>query len=142
MKILVPVDGSDNALRAVRHVLDTRHWYATPVAVHLLNVQQPIASGAVKMFISREQLHQYYEEEGGKALQNARDLVHAAGGCECHARVGIGEVAATIAQFASSEQCDLIVMGTRGMGAMGNVVLGSVATKVIHLAKVPVQLIH
>jgi nucleotide-binding universal stress UspA family protein len=141
MKILVPIDGSENALRAVRHVLDKRHWYATPVAVHLLNVQLPVASGAVKMFISKDQLQEYYEEEGKAALQTAKDLVQAAG-LECHARVGIGDVASTITSFASSEGCDLIVMGTRGMGAVGNMVLGSVAAKVIHLAKVPVQLVH
>jgi nucleotide-binding universal stress UspA family protein len=141
VKILIPSDGSDNALRAVQHVLDTRQWYATPVTVQLLNVQAPIASGAVKMFISREQLQEYYEDEGMQALQRARDAVRAAG-LECHARVGIGEVAATIASFASSEHCDLIVMGTRGMGAIGNMMLGSVAIKVIHLAKVPVQLVR
>ena len=140
MKILIPVDGSENALRAVRHVLDTRDWYSTPVAVHLLNVQPPVASGAVKMFISKDQLQEYYEEEGQAALQVARDLVRAAG-LECHARVGVGDVASTIAGFAKSEGCDLIVMGTRGMGAVGNIVLGSVATKVIHLSPVPVQLV-
>jgi nucleotide-binding universal stress UspA family protein len=141
MKILIPVDGSDNALRAVRHVLDTRDWYKTPVAAHLLNVQLPVASGAVKMFISRDQLHDYYEEEGQAALKAARDLVRAAG-LECHARIGVGDVAATVAGFAADEHCDLIVMGTRGMGALGNMVLGSVATKVIHLAPVPVQLVR
>ena len=137
MKILIPVDGSDNALRAVRHVLDTRHWYSTPIDVHLLNVQPPVASGAVKMFISKDQLQEYYEEEGQAALTKA---VRGAG-LECHARVGIGDVAATIAGFAKSEGYDLIVMGTRGMGAVGNMVLGSVATKVIHLSPVPVQLV-
>jgi nucleotide-binding universal stress UspA family protein len=141
MKILIPVDGSDNALRAVKHVLDTRDWYRTPVSVHLLNVQLPVASGAVKMFISKDQLTEYYEEEGQAALQAARDLVQAAG-LECHARVGVGDIAATVSGFASDERCDLIVMGTRGMGALGNVVLGSVATKVIHLAPVPVQLVR
>jgi nucleotide-binding universal stress UspA family protein len=141
MKILIPVDGSENALRAVRHVLDTRDWYRTPVAAHLLNVQPPVASGAVKMFISKDQLQEYYEEEGQQALQRARHLVQAAE-LDCHARVGIGEVAATIASFASSEGCDLIVMGTRGLGAIGNIMLGSVAAKVIHLAKVPVQLVR
>jgi nucleotide-binding universal stress UspA family protein len=141
MKILIPVDGSENALRAVRHVIDTRHWYATPVQVHLLNVQPPVASGAVKMFISRDQLQDYYEEEGQKALKAARDLVQTAG-LECHARVGVGDAAGTLTGFAGSEQCDLIVMGTRGMGAIGNMMLGSVATKVIHLAPVPVQLVR
>lgn len=141
MRILVPVDGSDNALRAVRHVLDTRDWYRTAVEVHLLNVQPAIASGAVKMFISKDQLRDYYDEEGQAALKAARELVQAAG-LECHARVGVGDAPATIADFARDAQCDLIVMGTRGMGALANVVLGSVATKVIHLASVPVQLVR
>jgi nucleotide-binding universal stress UspA family protein len=35
----------------------------------------------------------------------------------------------------------MIVMGTRGQGAVGNLLLGSVATKVIHLSKVPVTLV-
>ena len=50
MKILVPIDGSQNALRALRHVLDNRAWYSEPLEVHLLNVQLPVASGGVKMF--------------------------------------------------------------------------------------------
>jgi nucleotide-binding universal stress UspA family protein len=37
--------------------------------------------------------------------------------------------------------CDGIVMGTRGMSAVGNLVMGSVATKVIHLTKLPVTLV-
>ena len=142
MKILIPVDGSDNALRAVRHVLATRDWYATPVVVQLLNVQPPVASGAVKMFISKEQLQEYYEDEGQAALKAARELVQAAAGVECHARVGVGDVASTVASVAAAEHCDLVVMGTRGMGAIANMVLGSVATKVIHLSPVPVQLVR
>ena len=142
MKILIPVDGSDNALRAVRHVLATRAWYATPVVVQLLNVQPPVASGAVKMFISKEQLQEYYEDEGQAALKAARELVQAAAGVECHARVGVGDVASTVASVAAAEHCDLVVMGTRGMGAIANMVLGSVATKVIHLSPVPVQLVR
>lgn len=47
-----------------------------------------------------------------------------------------------IAEFASENACDEIIMGTRGMGAVGNLVLGSVATKVVHLATVPVTLVR
>jgi nucleotide-binding universal stress UspA family protein len=141
MKILIPVDGSDNALRAVQHVLDRRDWYRTPVAVYLLNVQAPVASGGVKMFISKDDLRDYYEEQGQSALKAAQDLVRAAG-LDCHARVGIGDAPATIVDFAAETQCDLIVMGTRGMGAFANMVLGSVATRVIHLSSVPVLLVR
>jgi len=140
MKVLIPIDGSENALRAVAQVLDHLDWYREQPEVHLLNVQLPVASGAVKMFISSDQLRDYYDEEGEKALNVARDAVKAAG-VPCHARVAVGDVAATVAQYARDNGCAMIVMGTRGMGALGNVLLGSVATKVIHLAPQPVLLV-
>ncbi|HEX9841299.1 MAG TPA: universal stress protein, partial [bacterium] len=127
MKILVPIDGSQNALRALRHVLDNRAWYSEPLEVHLLNVQLPVASGGVKMFISQDQLNEFYEEQGQAALKPARDLVQAAE-LACHVRVGVGDTAAMIAGYARDEGCAFIVMGTRGLGAIANMLLGSVAT--------------
>ena len=53
----------------------------------------------------------------------------------------IGDVPKVLANYAEENGCDGIVMGTRGMGAIGNLVLGSIATKVIHLTKVPVTLV-
>lgn len=46
-----------------------------------------------------------------------------------------------IARAARRLKCESIVMGTRGMGTIGNLFLGSVATRVIHLARIPVTLI-
>jgi nucleotide-binding universal stress UspA family protein len=43
---------------------------------------------------------------------------------------------------ATQSGSDLIFMGTRGMTALSNMVLGSVATRVLHLAHIPVVLIH
>ena len=140
MKILIPFDGSDNALRAVGQVLQHLDWYREQPEIHLLNVQLPVASGAVKMFISADQLRDYYDDEGEKALNAARDAVKAAG-VSFHARVAVGDIAATVAQYARDNGCAMIVMGTRGMSALGNVLLGSVATKVIHLAAQPVLLV-
>lgn len=140
MKILVPFDGSDNALRALRQVIDRRDWYREPPELHVVNVQLPIASGAVKMFISADQLREYYEDEGEKALKRAREALQDSG-VPFHARVAVGDIAATLAGYATDQGCDLIAMGTRGMGALGNVLLGSVASKVIHLATQPVLLV-
>ena len=53
----------------------------------------------------------------------------------------IGEIAETITKDASDRHCDMIVMGTRGMGTIGSLLMGSVATKVVHLADVPVALV-
>ena len=141
MKILIPVDGSEQALRAVRHMLDKRDWFRDPIEIHLLNVQHPVASGAVKMFISQTQLRDYYEDEGRAALKAARELVQGAD-VAFHARVGVGDPARTIVQYATEHGCELIALSTRGMGAVGNALLGSVATKVVHQAHIPVLLIN
>ena len=140
MKILIPVDGSDNALRAVRHIVDHRSQFCEPIEVHLLNVQSPIASGSVKMFISRQQLNDYHRDEGMAALKEARAFVDRAG-LPFHHHIGVGEIAPTIADYAKEKNCQQIVMGTHGRGGLAGMLLGSVATKVIHLAEMPVLLV-
>ena len=140
MKILVPIDGSQNALRALRHVLANRGRYRGPLELQLINVQLPVASGGVKMFISQEQLTDFYQDEGEAALAAAREMARDAG-IPVHARVGVGDPAQTIAQFARDAGCEMVVMGTRGTGAVGSLILGSVATKLIHLTDLPVLLV-
>lgn len=59
----------------------------------------------------------------------------------CVPQVRIGSAAAAVIAPAAEHDCDVIVMGTRGMGAVGSLVMGSVAQKVVHLAPVPVTLV-
>lgn len=140
LKILLPVDGSENALRAVRHVIDHADWYRGPLELHLLNVQLPVASGAVKMFISQTQLNDFYRDEGHAALKDARAVLEAAKIAYQH-HIGVGELGATITDFAGQLGCALVIMGTHGRGALAGAVLGSVAAKVLHLSPVPVLLV-
>ncbi len=139
-KILLPVDGSENANRALRYVIDRADWYRDPLDLHLLNVQLPVASGAVKMFISKAQLNDYYRDEGHAALKNARAELDAANIAYQH-HIGVGDLGATIIAYAREIGCDLIVMGTHGRGAFAGALLGSVASKVVHQAPVPVLLV-
>jgi nucleotide-binding universal stress UspA family protein len=141
LKVLVPVDGSENALRALSHVVATKEWYREPLDVHVLNVQRRVASGAVRMFVSQDVLHDYYREEGEAALKGARAMLAGSDVPHHQCHVAVGDEAECIAQYARDEGCKLIVMGTRGLGRFGNLLLGSVATSVIHLAEVPVTLI-
>jgi len=140
MKILLPVDGSENSLRAVQHVIAMKEQYSDPIEVHLLNVQLPVASGAVKMFISQQQLNDFYRDEGVAALKDARALLDQAGVSYQH-HIGVGDLAGTIMAYAKDKQCRQIVIGTRGRGSFAGALLGSVATKVVHLADIPVLLI-
>lgn len=140
LKILLPVDGSECAMRAVRQVIAMRELVRGPIELHLLNVQLPVASGAVKMFISQQQLKDYYRDEGLAALKDARALLDQHGVSYQH-HIGVGDLAATIVEYAREKGCGQIVMGTHGRGKLAGAVLGSVAAKVIHLADVPVLLI-
>jgi nucleotide-binding universal stress UspA family protein len=140
LRVLLPVDGSDNALRAVRHVASRESICREPAEIHLLNVQPAVASGVVRMFLSQGELQGYYREEGEKALASAREEL-AKAGVAFSAEVRVGDLAETIVRCARDQRCGLIAMGTRGMGSVANLLLGSVATKVISLAEVPVLLI-
>jgi nucleotide-binding universal stress UspA family protein len=140
LKILLPVDGSECALHAVKHVIAMRDMLREPIEVHLLNVQLPVASGAVKMFISQQQLNDYYRDEGLAALKEARALLDQHGVSYQH-HIGVGDLAATIVDYASDKACRQIVMGTHGRGNLTGAVMGSVAAKVVHLSDVPILLV-
>jgi nucleotide-binding universal stress UspA family protein len=140
MRILIPVDGSENALRAVHHVLAARNLYREPIDLHLINVQRAVASGGVRMFISQAQLDDFYREQGEAALASARAVLDEAG-LPFHAHIAVGEEPESIARYAAEHACQLIVMGTRGMGSIANMLLGSVSARTIHLSPVPVLLV-
>lgn len=141
MKMLIPSDGSDAALRAVEHAINAAGLYSGGIEVHLLNVQLPILSGNVRFFINREKIEEYYREEGMAALKDAQAKLDAAG-ITCHTHVGVGNVAETILQYARKNGCDQICMTKSGMGALSRIFLGSVAAKLIHLSEIPVLLIN
>ena len=62
-------------------------------------------------------------------------------GLPVHAAMRVGNTGQSIADYATELSCDQIVMGTRGLGRIGSLVLGSVATQLVHLAEAPVTLV-
>jgi len=139
LKALVPVDASQFACRAVEHVV-TLIKGREPMEVHLLNVQVPIDALEVRSHLTGEEVAIWQRTRGVEALESAKAILDRAG-IPYAAHVLIGDVAQTIARFAKEHACDKIIMGTRGMGAIQNLIMGSVSTKVIHLSDVPVTLV-
>jgi len=139
-RILLPVDGSEAALRAVDHVLKKVGLYKDPAEIHLLNVQLALRKGVTE-FVSQQQLDNYHHDEGIKDLASARAKLDAAKvPYQFHIGVG-GEPAEVIAHYAQDKKCDQVVMGTRGLSSVAGILLGSVTIKVIHLVDVPVLLV-
>jgi nucleotide-binding universal stress UspA family protein len=140
-KILVAVDGSASSNRSVDHLLRQVGLLKEEAEIHLLNVQHQIPYGSrVSSVVGHDKIAQFHREEGMGALKTAMQKLDAAR-IKYHHHIGVGVEAEVICQYASEKGCDQIFMGTRGLGSVSNLLLGSVATKVIHLSPVPVLLV-
>lgn len=141
LKFLVPVDDSECAGRAVDHLIKKMGWSKDGVEIHLLNVQHPMPYGSrVSSVIGHDKINEYHHDEGMAALKTSMQKLDAAK-INYQFHIGVGDEAETIVKYAEEKGCDQISMGTRGMGSVSSLLLGSVATKAIHLAKVPVVLV-
>lgn len=140
IKLMIPVDGSDSSTRAVQYVAKLLPQFKESAELHILNVQHPIISGNVRHFISHEELDRYYRENADKAIQPAINVLQKAG-LHFSAHTALGDPAETIVQLAQEKGCDQIVMSPRGLGNVSGMLMGSVSTKVLHLAKMPVLLV-
>jgi nucleotide-binding universal stress UspA family protein len=137
MKMLFAVDGSERALAALDLLIARLHWFKDQPSITLVNVHPPIPYAGAAAWAGRETVHKYYEEESQKALKPAVDRLTAKG-ITPHVVMLVGDPAEEIANYAHAQGQDLIAMGTHGRTALTNLVLGSVATKVLAHAKIPV----
>ncbi len=140
MKILLAVDGSKNSLDAVASLIAHVSWFREPPSVHLLTVHLPAPTVGGFGGPSKKVLEKYYREEGEQNLAKAKKLLDKAR-IPHQDTILVGKVAETVCWFASDKKVELICMGSRGLGAAAGLVMGSVATKVLHFATVPVLLV-
>lgn len=140
IKLMIPVDGSEGSSKAVQYVIKSMPLYKDGVELHILNVQHPIVSGNVRHFISHEELDRYYRDNADAAMKPVIELLQKAG-VHYTTHTALGEPAETIVQMAREKGCNHIVMSPRGLGNMAGMLLGSVTSKVIHLATMPVLLV-
>ena len=137
-KVLIPVDGAPASLRALDFAIEMARPSAGASLV-LLNVQTISASEATSAAMGSD-----WQDTASRASAGA--LEQAVKKCEdgsirFSTLVKTGLVAEAIAQVARDEGINHIVMGTRGLGSIQGLLLGSVAMNVVHLAEVPITLI-
>jgi nucleotide-binding universal stress UspA family protein len=138
-KLLLSVDGSECSGRAAQFVADLAKR-SLDLEVHITNVQPRGDEWMVRRLLKAEELEAMERDWAENALAPARAILNK-GGVQCNEHFQQGEVAKLIVELAQKLGCDQIVMGTRGMSAFGDLVLGSVANKVLHLSKVPVTFV-
>lgn len=141
-KILIAVDGSSHSAKVAKAAIKLAVAYRQAPELHLIYVHLPIPTmGGLIKPVGHEALQRYYREEGEDALRVAKKLLDRTKlGCTTH--IMVGPIAESIAGEAKKLKCDLIVMGTHGMGAVSGMLLGSVASKTVHLARCPVVLVR
>ena len=137
---LIPVDESDVALKPIAWLIANRElWRELPI-IHLLNVQASLPRD-ISRFINADTIREFHSETGMAELAAARAQLEAAGiVAEIH--VLIGDAATTIASFAETQRCDLILIGTRGHVGIVEGLLGSVASKLANRSKIPLLLVR
>ncbi len=138
--LLLAIDGSDCAGRALDYALDRAADSVAGVRIELLNVQAPLSGPNVKLLVSQDSLDRYYREEAQSILQPAMARITEAG-LQADPHIGLGDPGRVIVDYALSTRADEVVMGSRGRGSLAGAMLGSVAQKVIHLSPVPVVVV-
>ena len=139
MKILLPVDGSDLSLKAVRLAVSLLQQGLSG-RLGLANVQEPATLYERVVAPDGEVLERVSTAAGVDTLEKAEALLMEEG-VVYEREIATGDPAHTIVDIGERFGCDMIVMGARGISAMRSALLGSVSNEVLHAAQVPVVIV-
>jgi nucleotide-binding universal stress UspA family protein len=140
MKLLVACDGSKNSLRAVRYAIRLVGAMSDSSRITLISVHEDVALRHASRFVGKEAIDDYLRDESESDLAAARRALDKAG--VAHDMViRRGHVAAEIADAAARGRFDMIVMGSKGRSSLADLLVGSVASRVIELSSVPTLLV-
>ncbi len=138
-KILVPVDGSDNSHRALEAALLLSEKLGAKVtAIHVMEDIPVLHIQSEKLL---RELLDAYKKESQLILSKCSDIATKKG-LSISTKLLQGSPGSTIIDFCEKEKCDIIVMGSRGMGKFKELILGSVSSKVVHHSRCPVLVIR
>ena len=139
MKMLLPVDGSEVSMKALRVALSLLQQGLAGELV-LANVQEPANLYEMMTAPDPEVLEKVSQAAGVDTLQPAEALLKKSG-VPYEREIAGGDPAHTIVDIAERYSCDLIIMGARGTGALRSALLGSVSNEVLHAANIPVMIV-
>jgi nucleotide-binding universal stress UspA family protein len=134
--ILVPIDGSETSMRALEHTalrakrgekIQTQVLFVAPTALPSL-------------YVTRSMIKEWQKAECDRVFSNPKVKTLTK---RLSAKIFLetGDIAESILKVARKEKCAEIVMGSRDLGPLKRLVLGSVATKIVHAAPVPVTIV-
>jgi len=140
MKILLAADGSEYTQHMIGFVTRQHQLFDPAHDYTVLTVQMALPNHAASV-VGTQATHEYYEEESNKVLEPVVAQLRK-GGLRADGVWKVGHIGETIAQFAEQNGFELVIMGSHGHNALGRLVMGSVANRVLSNCKVPVLLVR
>ncbi|HWH74766.1 MAG TPA: universal stress protein [Methylibium sp.] len=140
MKILVAADGSPFTKRMVAYLAAHAEWLVAGHDITVVTVSPPLPPRATAM-LDKELLKSYYDDEAEKVFKPIRTFFTKQG-VKAQFVHKVGHAADVIGKTAEAGGFDLVMLGSHGHGALGSLVMGSVATKVLANCKVPTLLVR
>jgi nucleotide-binding universal stress UspA family protein len=141
LNILLAADGSEFTKKAIEYVAAHPGLLQNDAKLHVLHVEPQVSSNRARAVLGSDVVDNYYKEESQAALGMAEKILHEKG-IPFHSSYLIGDVAERIKDYVEINGIGMVVMGSHGNGALRNLVMGSVATKVLATTTVPVLLIR
>lgn len=138
-KVIVAVDGSEHGERAVTWGIELAGKFGIPLIA--VNVVVPPYVPPEPYSSANAALEQAIRSYGEHLAKGAADRA-SKGNVQATWRVETGSPAETLLQVAEAEKADLIVVGSRGQGALRRALLGSVSTHLMHISKIAVLVVH
>lgn len=137
--ILVAIDGSKASTNALQLAIELSEKFGA--GLHLLHVvremQVPLNPGLMETYEKVErQRHDLLKSVGEQLLNQSKRVAESKGITALQADIGSGDPASAIVKYADKNQMDLIVIGSRGLGQIESLLMGSVSRKVSNITKV------
>lgn len=140
MKLLVAIDGSDNALRAARFAASLLEQSREPGSITLISVHDDVALRNARRFVGKQVVDDYLRDLSEQDLAGAHELLDELGIAHDHI-IRVGAVANEIAQAADPDQFAMVVLGSKGRTGLRDLLIGSVARRVSEISRIPVLLV-
>lgn len=137
-RILLAVDGSEHALHATKKAAELAR-VMKPKELQVVVVYDPIP-----IYLGEPNMQIAITSRKGEAESILEKAVAEIGKvpCEVHSDILEGNAAESIIEIANNRKIDLIVMGSRGLGRLAGLVLGSTSQKVVAHAPCPVLIVR
>jgi nucleotide-binding universal stress UspA family protein len=140
MKALLAVDGSDYTKKMLAYLVTHEELLGPNPQLFVLNVQPKVTARAAR-FLDRTTIENYYRSASEEILSPVGKFLERRN-ADFDTDYRAGHPAEEILKFAKRKKVDIIVMGSRGQGAISTFMLGSVAQKVLTLSDVPVLIVR